>query len=259
MSVLDQTDEWASVRLSIAVLSVCFQADHKRAILLYIFDLLLIAARQCVHLLPLSSSSQHIWKMVSLHNKRKLFPLHTTSVSEGQRSSRLSWFAIGTGRGQCRSGLAKQLLWPSVRARSHGGIHLVLSFHAACELEFIFYFFPKRPLILEGMKFHIVHFRLLCIASIRRSLVNFVFLCVFLAVVKGQAFCCRISKWISQRISAYYHMADKPLPSILKLSWLKYRLHLLRASGTSLFSEIYKTATWNNLLTSFFSPKICDP
>lgn len=126
---------------------------------------------------------------------------------------------------------------PSVRARSHGSIHLVLSSHTAYELEFLFYFFPKRQLILEGMKFHTSHFRFLCIASIRQSLVSccFIFLCVFLAVVKGQAiFYLRISKWISQCISACCHMADKPLPSILKLSWLKYRLHPLHASGTSL-------------------------
>lgn len=149
----------------------------------------------------------------------------------------------------------------SVRARNHGGIHLMLSSNTAHELEFLFYFFPKRLVILEGMKFRTPHFRLLCIASIRQSLVSccFIFLSVFLALVKGQAiFCRRISNWISQCISACYHMADKPLPSILKLSWLKHRLHPLHASGTSLFSGIYKTATWNNLLTFFF-PKSCDP
>lgn len=110
---------------------------------------------------------------------------------------------------------------PSVRARSHGSIHLMLSSHTTCELEFLFYFFPKRLLILEGVKFYTPHFRFLCISSIRQSLVSccFIFLCVLLAVVKGQAvFCLRISKWISQYISACYYMADKPLPSILKIN-----------------------------------------
>lgn len=101
-------------------------------------------------------------------------------------------------------------------------------------VDFVFFFFfPKRLLILEGKKFHTPHFRLLCIASIRRSLLSccFIFLCLFLALAIGQAiFCLRISKWISQCISACYHMANKPLPSILKL-----RLHPLRASGTSYF------------------------
>ena len=129
---------------------------------------------------------------------------------------------------------------PPIRARRCGGIRLKLSPHAIYECG-VLYFFPKRLLILEGKKFRTPHFRLLCIASIRQSLLSccFVFLWLFLALVKGQGiFCLRISKWISQCISACYHMADKPLQSILKLSWLKHRLHPLHASGTFLFSEI---------------------
>lgn len=90
--------------------------------------------------------------MVTLHSTKHFVP--HISVDVRQCSSGLSGFVIGTGHGQCRSGTAKQLLSPSVRARSQGVIHLMLIFQAAYELEFLFYFCQKRPLIFEGMKFH---------------------------------------------------------------------------------------------------------
>lgn len=145
--------------------------------------------------------------------KASCSPVHHVSVDERQHSSGLSGFAIATGHGQCKSGMVKQLLSLSLcSSKEPWGHSLDTVFSPAYELEFLFYFFPKRLLILEGVKFHTLHFRLLCISSIRQSLVKccFIFLCVFLAVVKGQAiFCLRISKWISQCISACSHMADK--------------------------------------------------
>lgn len=189
-------------------------------------------------------------------------PARCVSVDGRQRSwCSGSWHGSGLGEGgvlSCCSLLAVTL-YKGKEVWGHSPEAVSLHHLQTCWGFFLF--LPKRPLILEGKKFHTPHFRLLCIASIRQSLLRccFIFLCLVLALVKGQAiFCLRISKWISQCISACYHMADKPLPSILKLSWLKHRLHPLHASGTSLFSKIYKTATWNNLFT-FFSPKSCDP
>lgn len=162
----------------------------------------------------LISSSQHIWKMVTLHNTKQVVHLHTMSVSM-RGSAALGCLGLPQLQAMASAGLgwpSSSCHLPSVRARSHRGIHLMLSSHTAYELEFVFYFFPKTLFILEGVKFHTPHFRLLCICSVRQSLVScfFIFLCVFLEVVKGQAtFCLRISKCISQCISACYHMADK--------------------------------------------------
>lgn len=97
-------------------------------------------------------------------------------------------------------------------------------------------------------------FRLLCIASIRQSLLSFcfIFLLLFLALLKGQAaFCLEISKWIRRCISACYHMADKPLPLVVKLSALKHRPHPLCALKTSLFLT-FMTAPCSEHFTIFF-------
>lgn len=158
----------------------------------------------------LISSSQHIWKMLTLHNTKQIVCLHTASVSM-RGSAALGCLGLPSLQAMASAGLgwpSSSCHLPSVRARSHRGIHLMLSSHTAYELEFVFYFFPKTLFILEEVKFH---FRLLGISSVRQSLVScfFIFLCVFLEAVKGQAtFCLRISKWTSQCISACYHMAD---------------------------------------------------
>lgn len=93
---------------------------------------------------------------------------------------------------------------PSVRARRYQGIHLKLSPTPSINVVFI----SSQKTISFG-SMHAAYFRLLCIASVRQSLSSccFIFLCLFLALVKGQDIVCLwISKWISQCISACYHM-----------------------------------------------------
>lgn len=117
-------------------------------------------------------------------------PACCVCVDERQPSwcSGSSYFTTGTHRGRCRSGLGK------------GGVlscccFLPVTFHKGKQVwghspeavsshhlwMWVFYFFPKRPLILEGKRFHSPHFRLLCIASIRQSLLSccFIFLSGF--------------------------------------------------------------------------------
>lgn len=125
--------------------------------------------------IQLISSSQHIWKMVTLHSTKQAVPAHHRPSLSMRGSAALGSLGLPQAQAMASAGLG----WPSsschlttVRARSRGGIHLVLSSHTAYELEFIFYFFPKRLLILEGVKFHIPYFRLLCISSTRLSLVR---------------------------------------------------------------------------------------
>lgn len=233
--------------LSIAVLCVLSSRSQKSNIATHLCPAPNCSQAMCsssslFQFLQPVSSSQHIRKMVTLHNTKQVVPLHTTSLL-----MRGSAALAGLRLPQVQAVASACLGWPSsschlpsVRAGCHGGIHLMLSSHTACELEFLFYFFPKEILlILEGMKFHTPHFRFLCIASIRQSLVSccFIFLCIFLAVIKGQAiFCLRISKWITQCISACYHMADKPLPSIFFYAQLK--LTKVHASSSSCLRNI---------------------
>lgn len=74
-----------------------------------------------------------------------------------------------------------------------------------------------------------LHASLYCLSKAKPiKLLLHIFL--FLALLKGQAaFCLEISKWIRQCMSACYHMADKLLLLVVKLSALKHRPHPLGA------------------------------